>query len=99
MTHHSQYTHCTFRSPPTNDRQLVTRHVRFLFLLTPLLVSCLLAWSWLYAFWGRVSLQGPGPPLMVGGDAGAGAGAAVEPLSAVLSWLPAQAVMWVVGGG
>lgn len=51
----------------STDRQLVLRHCRFFLLAAPLVLSTLICWAWLVAFWRELYLHGLGEPLMVDG--------------------------------
>ena len=87
----------------STDSQLLLRHVRFLFLVAPLVCSSVVAWTWLVAYWDDLYRNGPGEPLteagpqpdqLQGPSAYALRGALLwlpvraYPLTAVLRWLP-----------
>ena len=46
------------------DKQVLLRQSRFCLLVIPLVVSSLVAWSWLFSFWLDLYQNGPGEPLM-----------------------------------
>lgn len=48
------------------DQQLLLRHLRFFFLVAPLMGTSCMAWVWLYDYWTDLYQNGSGPPLMDG---------------------------------
>lgn len=73
----------------STDQQLLLRHCHFLLLLLPLLVSCLLTWTWLLTHWWDVYQNGTGPPLLVS-PRRSFVQQHVPALQGALAWLPAH---------
>ncbi len=48
----------------TTDKQLLLRQTRFCLLVTPLVVSAVVTWSWLICYWLDLYHNGAGEPLM-----------------------------------
>ena len=72
------------------------RHLRFFFLVAPLICSSVVAWSWLAAYWEDLYHNGPGEPLLEGGS-GADQSQSQGPplLRGALLWLPKFASQFV----
>ena len=73
----------------STDQQLLLRHMRFFFLIAPLLGSSCVAWTWLYSYWTDIYQNGWGPPLMEGTAELPSELAHSSPwMKAALMWLP-----------